>query len=110
MPLTVGAAQRQQGPAGPEGLDGELAAALARVHRLLGRLEREPGREQDITELIAVEGHLADVATALKAREAGQFCREQFAELGRRMGRTQVPAPRHRTRAAGQHPLKVVRD
>ena len=105
----AGAVQRHaERPAGPD-LAGDLAAALARVRRLLDRIEHDPARERECVELIALERHLAEVCVALKAREAGQFVRDQFTELGRRMGRTQVPAPRHRTRAAGQHPLKVVR-
>jgi hypothetical protein len=111
--MPAGAAQRHaEGPAGPD-VDGDLAAALARVRRLLDRIEHDPARERECDELIALERHLSDICVALKAREAGQFVREQFAELGRRMGRAErppVPAARRRPRQPGQHPLMRVVD
>jgi hypothetical protein len=112
----AGAAQRHEhGPAGPDGLDGELAAVLARIRRLLGRLEREPGRDRDITELIALERHVAEDRAAREAGIAEGVCREAVAsayiELGRQMERASrppAPAPRRRTQQPGQHPLMRV--
>jgi hypothetical protein len=106
-----GAAQRHaEGPAGPD-VYGDLAAALARVRRLLDRIEHDPARERECVELIALERHLSDICVALKAREAGQFVREQFAELGRRLGRAERPPAqpaRPRARRSGDRPLMQV--
>jgi hypothetical protein len=110
MPGTGAVQRREQEPPSPD-LDGEMAAVLARIRRLLGKLGSEPGRERECVELVALERHVAEVRAAYQENTVTAYCREQFIELGRQMERAvqaPVPAPRRRTQQPGQHPLMRV--